>query len=314
MKYSVVVPVYNRPEYLEKCIKSVLQNDRDDLELILVDDGSEEETASLLDSWGTRDKRITVVHKDNEGPGIARNKGLDLASGEYIYFLDNDDFLVPGVWEYYDSVIEKEFPDLIVTPFFKSATGNNLPGETALSEKVLNNTETIGAYLNQQITSGPPNKLYKRFLWEGIRFPHKYRHEDAYIMHEVLGRSSKTVLSNRAVSVIVESTRSLMRSPVTRDSFAMVECGERILEYVKEKYPEHERLARVELLRRKNVLFRMLTLGGRKYRKDCQTLRESMSDYEEAREIDELCYKQCREDVKFPLYVYVYLVLQKLTH
>lgn len=90
---SVVIPVYNVEKYLDRCIESVVNQTYKDLEIILVDDGSTDNSSLMCDEWGTKDSRIKVVHKENQGLGFARNTGIDIATGKYIFFWDSDDFV-----------------------------------------------------------------------------------------------------------------------------------------------------------------------------------------------------------------------------
>ncbi len=93
MKISVIVPVYNAEKYIKKCIMSVLHQTYSDWELILIDDGSTDKSADIIDKAAKKDSRLKVIHKINEGPGIARNSGIKEAVGEYVVFLDSDDFI-----------------------------------------------------------------------------------------------------------------------------------------------------------------------------------------------------------------------------
>ena len=99
MKISVIVPVYNAEKYLEKCIESVLAQTYPNWELILVDDGSKDGSADIVDGYAARDTRIMAIHQENAGPGMARNKGIRVAHGEYIVFLDSDDVIKPDYFE-----------------------------------------------------------------------------------------------------------------------------------------------------------------------------------------------------------------------
>ena len=92
-KVSIVIPIYNVEKYLDRCIKSVVNQTYSNLEIILVDDGSTDSSGSLCDLWAKNDKRIYVIHKQNAGLGMARNSGLELSTGEYIFFLDSDDYV-----------------------------------------------------------------------------------------------------------------------------------------------------------------------------------------------------------------------------
>ena len=93
MKFSVIVPVYNAEKYLEKCILSVIHQSYDDWELILVDDGSKDNSPQIVDEYAEKDSRIIVIHQQNAGPGTARNNGIKSATGDYVVFLDSDDYI-----------------------------------------------------------------------------------------------------------------------------------------------------------------------------------------------------------------------------
>ena len=93
LKISVIVPVYKVEEYLDRCVKSIVEQTHKNLEIILVDDGSPDNCPMMCDKWAEKDSRIKVIHKKNEGVSAARNIGLDNAKGEYIGFVDSDDYL-----------------------------------------------------------------------------------------------------------------------------------------------------------------------------------------------------------------------------
>ena len=103
---SIIIPVYNVEEYIEQCIQSVINQTYKKLEIILIDDGSLDKSGKICDAYADRDKRIIVIHKENGGLSDARNKGIDIASGEYITFVDSDDYVE-------DSFIEDLYTTLI---------------------------------------------------------------------------------------------------------------------------------------------------------------------------------------------------------
>lgn len=106
-KVSIVLPIYNVEKYLNRCIKSILNQTYSDLEVILVDDGSPDGCPRLCDEWSKKDKRIKVVHKKNAGLGMARNTGIDMATGDFICFFDSDDFIDPHTIQEAIEVVEK---------------------------------------------------------------------------------------------------------------------------------------------------------------------------------------------------------------
>jgi len=110
---SVIIPIYNVEHFLCQCINSVVDQSFTDLEIILVDDGSTDTSPQICDEWASKDSRIKVIHKQNEGLGYARNSGLELATGEYVTFLDSDDYIDNTCYEDMLSVVRKENADCI---------------------------------------------------------------------------------------------------------------------------------------------------------------------------------------------------------
>ena len=113
MKISVIVPVYNVIEYLSRCIESILSQANQEIEVILINDGSTDGSAELCDKLAYSDKRVQVVHQENTGPGGARNTGINTAKGEYLMFVDGDDFLLPEAFANVLEVLEEDSPDVI---------------------------------------------------------------------------------------------------------------------------------------------------------------------------------------------------------
>ena len=111
---SIVIPIYNVEKYLDRCLTSVVNQTYQNLEIILIDDGSPDACPWMCDDWAKKDERIRVIHKENGGLGRARNTGLEVASGAYIYFLDSDDYIVPELIEHALALAEKEAADVVV--------------------------------------------------------------------------------------------------------------------------------------------------------------------------------------------------------
>ena len=97
---SVIVPVYNAEKYLDRCVRSIVNQTYKNLEIILINDGSTDRSGAMCDEWADADARIQVVHSENHGVSHARNMGLDLARGDWITFVDNDDWIEPDMYEF----------------------------------------------------------------------------------------------------------------------------------------------------------------------------------------------------------------------
>lgn len=126
---SVVVPVYNVEKFLDRCVKSIVEQTYVDLEIILVDDGSKDTSAEICDKWAQKDARITVIHKDNAGAGFARNSGIDAANGKYILFVDSDDYIAVQTVEKCVAELQKTKADFVMFGRF------NVDGEGNVTEK-----------------------------------------------------------------------------------------------------------------------------------------------------------------------------------
>lgn len=177
---SVVVPVYRVEEYLPQCIESVLAQTYQNLEIILVDDGSPDGSGAICDAYAARDSRIRVLHKENGGVSSARNAGLAAVTGELIAFVDGDDFVAPDIYErMYGCMEADERLDVVYTactryPF----QGQLLHMDFFPTGTVLTGREMAEKILIDQVTSHMWLGLYKRFCWEGIVFPEGRTYED----------------------------------------------------------------------------------------------------------------------------------------
>ena len=164
---SVIVPVYNASKYLNRCIDSILAQTYTNLEVILVDDGSTDESPAICDSYGEKDNRVKVVHKENGGVSSARNAGLKVASGEYVAFVDCDDSIDSNMYELLAGIMEKEKVDLVICDNYrhennKITTKSKRPSGMISKEIIKDRPMLISA--TEINICAPWNKLYKRAL------------------------------------------------------------------------------------------------------------------------------------------------------
>ena len=189
-KVSVIVPVYGVEKYVSKCIESVLNQTYSDWELILVDDGSPDRSGAICDEYAQKDCRIKVIHKENGGVSSARNKGLDNATGEWVTFLDSDDYLQSDTLQsLFDAVETYPMADLIDYPILRDAGSED--GEKLDAVKtttVITSIRDIERYwyLNPRFESC--SRLYKREKLEDIRFDPSMRigEDTVFFMHYLM--------------------------------------------------------------------------------------------------------------------------------
>lgn len=186
MMFSVIIPVYNTEKYLDKCVNSVLNQTLNDFEIIIVDDGSGENCAKIVDSYKKRDSRINVIHQKNKGLGGARNTGIQHAKGEYLFFLDSDDYINITSLEIAEEYINKYNLDILAYDLNLVNENGDLINTASYSKyKELFNQLTINEILLFQPTAC--GKIYRRSLYVNnkILFPEKLWYEDLATVYKL---------------------------------------------------------------------------------------------------------------------------------
>lgn len=240
MKISVIVPVYNVEKYLDKCILSVINQTYKDLEIILVDDGSPDRCPEICDEWAKKDSRIKVIHKENGGQGTARNMALDICTGDYVIFVDSDDYIKNDMISSMVSALGKKKYDLVLCGY---AVDNCLHIiDTAWYETNFqcDNKRLLLEYLKvRKIITGPVCKLFKREIFDDIRFPNFRANEDAYIMHRLFGKCNNAYFINKHLYIQNIREGSTEQSPFNKNKMHLLDCTIDLREYITEKYPEY---------------------------------------------------------------------------
>ena len=201
-RISVVVPVYQAEATLPDCAASILAGAPDDLELILVEDGSPDGSGAVCDRLAQEDRRVRVIHQANAGASAARNAGLDAAAGDYVTFVDADDGLLPGLWAAAADALREQRPDLYVFGIEYAAGGTELPGPAG-SWPALAQVPGLAEVLARQMIggatlAGPVAKLYRREALGELRFdPALKINEDILFNARFLGRCGPVLFDPR---------------------------------------------------------------------------------------------------------------------
>ncbi len=194
---SIIIPVYNVQKYIDCCIQSVVNQSYKNLEIILVDDASEDLSGSICDTWAEKDKRINVIHKKiNEGLSEARNTALNCCSGEYVLFLDGDDAIHKDMISVCISTIEKNDLDFVSYSFEKVNSDFKGVAEYSLKASDLHDIYSGNEIIRQLIINGifefsACNKVYRAKLFENVMFPKGLLHEDNYTTPEILLKAKR---------------------------------------------------------------------------------------------------------------------------
>ena len=213
---SIIIPIHNNENYLEKCVNSVINQQYINLEIILVNDGSEDNCGTICDKYAGKDKRVKVIHKANGGPSSARNSGIDIATGEWIGFVDSDDWLKPDMYEKLYSSVRRENADLAICGFIRcDENGHAIRQLYPRDYSVLTKIDAFNKLVSSDrvIYVSPCNKLYKKKIFNELRFPEGRLHEDEFIAHYVLDMCSKIVTIPECLYMYFKRVDSIICKP-----------------------------------------------------------------------------------------------------
>lgn len=232
-KISIVVPVYNAEKYVHRCINSLMSQTYRNIEIILIDDGSKDNSYAICKDYAKVDSRVRVYTQKNAGPSAARNKGLELASGDYIAFVDSDDYVEKNIYEVLIHDLKEYNADLAVIGMQKVYSDSEkylyYPG---LQSHLLDKEEIERVFFdNNYVTFAPVDKLYPRHIIGETRFDESIKMcEDQKFVYEILKRVNK-VYYNAAIKYNIDVTdNSLSRAKATRYHLSMLQVNEYIIQ------------------------------------------------------------------------------------
>lgn len=199
-RISVIVPIYNTEKYLNKCIESIINQTYKELEIILIDDGSSDSSADMCDNWAQKDKRIMVQHKPNGGLSDARNAGITLSTGEFIMFVDSDDFIdIHTIADLY-KIQSSTNADVVCGGIYKYSNGNiRKVYNESIHQEIISFTgiEQVKNILNSKTDCGVWCKLYTRNVIHNHRFIKGRYNEDIIFLFSLYPKCSKVVYTNK---------------------------------------------------------------------------------------------------------------------
>lgn len=229
---SVIVPVYNVEQSLDRCVRSITEQTYRHLEIILVDDGSPDECPQMCDEWTGRDDRIRVVHKSNGGLSDARNAGLNVIHGDFVAFVDSDDYVEP---DYIDRLhVGIADADMSVCSIIcEDSDGKLRQGSEPIAEKqsAVSSEEYLRRALLDWRLVVACNKLYAASIWNQLRFPVGRIHEDEYVLHQVVDRCKNINVLPDGLYHYVSTDNSITHSGFSIRNLDRLEALAQRLEY-----------------------------------------------------------------------------------
>lgn len=237
-KISIIVPVYNVEKYLEKCVNSILNQTFTDFELILVDDGSPDNSGAMCDQFAEKDERIKVIHKENGGLSDARNAGIEVAEGEYLGFVDSDDYIAEDMYDLLYANIVNEDADLSICGIY-DVYENKEPQKRIQQYMILNKAEAMKVVLEAKIVSvHAVNKLYKKEIFTHVRYPVGKITEDAAVILSILEKTEKIVIDTNQKYYYFHRANSISSNLFSKKDLNTISTWTENEKYVSEFYPE----------------------------------------------------------------------------
>lgn len=245
-KISVIVPVYNTENYLEKCIRSIMNQTYKNLEIITINDGSTDNSLSILENLKKEDDRIIIINQENMGVSKARNKGLDYVTGEFIGFVDSDDFLEEDMYEIMIKHLIEENADLCrIKAFIYNREGGI--EEISNDRKIYtynNELEIMNVYLQNELKIAVWDKLFRKSAVENIRFDSSLFNEDAVYVWEACLNSRKVVMDTKQLyHHIKRPNNSLTSAPFSESNLTLYHYCKENFEKLMDEYENREQQA-----------------------------------------------------------------------
>lgn len=307
-KVTIIVPVYNVEEWLDDCVESLVYQTYNNIEIILVDDGSKDESGKICDEWGKKDSRIKVIHKINGGLSSARNAGLDVMSGDFVTFVDSDDYIANHAIEtMVNEMIDKNV-DIVRCAMNKVVDGEVIESKDIFEEKIYDKEEALDKfYLYKEGFCGSVcDKLFKSSAFKKIRFPDGLNSEDYLVLLQIYYGMDSMYYNNKCFYNYRTRANSICTTKkITEHSFDKIKISDRVLELTKKKC-----LERINDAKLYQVISRFYTYSGTlPEEKNKNTRKEWLDDLKSFKKIVKLSSKL---DKKFKLKYSLLLINWKI--
>ena len=238
IKVSVIVPVYNVENYLENCINSVIAQTYQNIEIILVDDGSPDECPAICDEYAKKDSRIKVIHKENGGLSDARNAGIQQAKGKYITFIDSDDDVLAEYIEYMYKLLVKNNTKMAIATHTVVSKKKRINFGEGYTEKILTTEECLDRMLcDQGFSISAWAKLYSKELFNEVRFPKGKLNEDNGTTYKLVLQCDKIAYGNKSIYNYHKRENSITTSKFNLKKMDLVELTDKMCDEIDTKYP-----------------------------------------------------------------------------
>lgn len=255
---SVIIPVYNVEQYLDRCLQSVVNQTYKNLEIILVDDGSTDASATICDNWKEKDSRVFVLHQENAGASAARNNGLQYARGRYLTFIDSDDWIDANMLDFFVNRIVENDSDMVISDLFSCGKNKTILEQWDGKRCLEHFFRTRG----EGDTHTVCGRLYKREMLVDFRFLEGRMNEDVLATYEFAVRCKKAIYTSKIFYHYEKNMEGVTHSPITRKKMDLLYVWDLVYEKVKEQVPDYMEYCEMNMLRARFTLLCQMKRNG----------------------------------------------------
>ena len=278
---TIVLPVYNVEKYIRRCIDSILNQTFNNYELIIIDDGSTDNSGYICNQYKKLDNRIKIVHQDNKGLSNARNKGIELSNSKYITFIDSDDYIDNKYLEVLYSIMINNNADIVICNHIKikENENNNATIIDNYNEEIITKEETYRR-MNLGINIGMAvwSKLYKTDIFKNNKFLNNKLYEDIFIINDIIESTNKIVVTNYNGYYYLLRNNSITNSPMDYKHLDLINATKKYKDYMIKYYSNiSESSIRRYVLA--NYLIYRKAIQNKLYKKEYKEIRKEILKY-----------------------------------
>lgn len=246
-KISIIVPVYNVENYLQRCLNSLLAQTYDNYEIILVNDGSTDNSGRMCDDYAKKHSNVRVYHQKNQGQSAARNFGVQVARGTFIAFVDSDDLVTEDYLSYLYSMIKEFEVDVAGAKmqWIKNSVNVNMAIKPHTEQSLETGESLKKMCYGDSIGVSACAKLYKKELLEKNPYPVGRFHEDVDTTYKIISSCKKMAVGNKVIYYYFQREGSTMHQSLTEQQFYGMEAASNLLKYMQTNFPQVEQAARI---------------------------------------------------------------------
>ena len=242
---SIIVPVYNVENYLDACMRGIMNQTYSNIEIVLVDDGTTDNSGEMCDQYARLDGRIKVIHKENGGLSDARNKGIVQANGDYIMFIDSDDVVSYNLVEYLYKLVKDNSADIAICDTVHCYSNEKVIFKEETNIKLFESEDAIAEMLYQKsFLVSACGKLYRKEYFEEILFPKGMLFEDSAIMYKIFDKANKIVYGNAKLYGYMHREGSITTAKFSKKDCDILLICDQLMEYMANRSKKLQKAAR----------------------------------------------------------------------